>query len=56
MYYVLISFGFKSIFYADCVADAQSIARSIGEEKKLHAYLVYNRAGDLVYDYSDKRP
>lgn len=48
MHYVLITFGFKSIFTADTDSEARAIAYQIAIEKNIYSYLVYNRKGDLI--------
>lgn len=52
--YVLITYGFRSLFNAESVSAARSMALEIAAEKHLHAFLVYNRRGDLIMDYPER--
>lgn len=47
--YVLITFGFRSIFEADSESSAIDMALTISDEKRIHSFLLYNRSGKLVY-------
>lgn len=53
MYYLLVAFCFKSVFYSDSSAEARTLARSIARERNLHSYLVYNRLGELIDEYDE---
>lgn len=48
--YVLMGFGCKHIFKADNKYKALEKARLYAHDLQLSAWLLYNRAGDLLYD------
>lgn len=49
--YVIIGFGCKHIFTAETKYKALEKARLFAHDLQLSAWLLYNRAGELLYDY-----
>ena len=51
MEYVIIGFGCKHTFTAETKYKALEKARLFAHDLQLTAWLLYNRAGDLLYNY-----
>lgn len=49
--YVIIGFGCKHIFTAETKYKALEKAHLFAHDLQLSAWLLYNRAGELLYDY-----
>lgn len=49
--YVIIGYCDKRIFCAETRQEALEKARQFAQDLKFTSWLLYNRSGDLLYDY-----